>query len=407
MSSLKTIQKDVVVCGGGVSGLAAALTAARAGASVAIVEEDARIGGAPTDMYIQMFCGTPYQGLFKELHEKMRAYAPTKQTNCFRHSSYLLAYHEWFKELPVEIFTAQKVVRVQTAAGGGGNKIAAVESKDRAFEGKVFIDATGNGDVAALAGCPFRMGREAAAEFDEDFAPEKADGAIQRCTLMYTIRRRADWPEKSGAGTGAALEEDEALIWGPSVVCKDPTDDLQLAAATAEAIGMMPAEVEKWSAKGYYVTSVAPKLGVREARRVEGLYMLSYLDIYEQRKFADGVCVVNYGIDPWDPDGNPMHDPKRKKKTAMPDYEIPYRCLVNATVDNLIVTGRCISATHVANSSLRVMGIAIPLGQAAGNAAALAARHGTAARDIDVAELVAAQRKGGVRTSLNEPPIAG
>ena len=390
------IKADIIVCGGGTAGLPAALAAARAGASVCVVEEDTRLVGATTDQYIQMFCGRPYQGILLELKEKMRSFAPTVRDNTFRHSSALLAYQEFFRGLPVTFYTRQHIGKVHR----DGAAIVAVETDTDRFEGKVFIDATGDGDVAVLSGCPFRFGREAAAEFDESFAPAASDGKIQRCTLMYTVKRLSDAESADSHGL-VLLDEDEGLVWGPSVVCEDTTDPVQLAKAQEEAFAMMPAEVERWRARGFFISSVAPKIGVRESRRVEGLYMLSFHDIADERTHPDGVCVVNYNIDPWDPDGNPMHD-NRLKSTHMPDYEIPYRCMVNDKVDNLIVAGRCISATHVAQSSLRVMGIVIPLGQAAGNAAYLAVRDGKLARDIDVEVLRDMQRRGGVKVSLSE-----
>ena len=396
---METIHSDVIICGGGTAGLPAALAAARAGARVCIVEEDARIGGASADQYIQFFCGAPYQGIFHELKEKMKQYAPFKKESTFRHSSLIMAYMDWFRDLPVSIYTRQRITRVDVRAG----VIHGVESEAFRFEGKVYIDATGDGDVAALAGCTVRYGREARAEFDEAFAPEQADDKVQRCTLMYTVKRRPDAGHSQDANAMAPLDEEEGLIWGPTVICKDTTDETQLNAAQNEALRMLSEKVAFWRDKGYYITAVAPKLGVRESRRIEGLHILSYRDIAEEKTFEDSVCVVNYNIDPWDPDGNPVHDKARKQSTFMPDYEIPYRCLVNRQVENLIVAGRCISATHVANSSLRVMGICIPVGQAAGNAAFLALQQGCPARDVNTQALRALQRQGGVHVSKAEP----
>jgi hypothetical protein len=395
-----TIKSEVIVCGAGAAGLPAALAAARAGAEVCIVEEDARIGGATTDQFIQMFCGRPYQGIFRELCDKMLTFAPQKSANTFRLSSFIMSYLDFFKDLPIRIFTRQEIVNVCK----DGKNILAVESATHRFEGKVYIDATGDGDVAALAGCPFRYGREAASEFDEAFAPEKADGVVQRCTLMYSVKRL---PEAGPdvLKSQAPFDGDEGLIWGPTVVCKDTLDPAQLSEAQNEALSMMPEEVAKWKEKGCIVSSIAPKLGVRESRRIEGLHILSYHDIADERSFPDGICVVKYNIDPWDPDGNPMHDKDRIKLTETPYYEIPYRCLVNDAIDNIITAGRCVSATHVVNSSLRVMGICIPMGQAAGNAAYLAVNAGCAARGVDTGALRDRQRKGGVRVSLSEPEI--
>ena len=401
---MELIKGGVIVCGGGTAGLPAAVAAARQGASVCVVEEDERIGGAAVDQYIQAFCGHPVQGIYRELVEKMREYTPERRLpNAFRHSSYIMAYNELMEGLPIRVVTRQHIGTVRTVGG----RITAVESDDYRFEGEVFLDCTGDGDVAALAGCPFRMGREAASEFDEAFAPEEADGWVQQCTLMYTVKRRPDNKTGNDANRICMFDADEYLIWGPTVTCADPTDERQLAAAQEQAMAQLPAEAEKWRKEGFTITGVAPKLGVRESRRIEGLYQLSYNDIVGEHTFPDSVCVVNYNIDPWEPEGNPQRDKEKKKRTFMPDYEIPYRCLVNRKIDNLIVAGRCVSATHIANSSLRVMGIAIPLGQAAGTAAALALRDGCAARDIDTGALRAILREGGVTVSLTERRLEG
>ena len=396
---MKTIQSDVIICGGGTAGLPAAVAAGRQGVRVCIIEEDERIGGAAVDQFVQSFCGHPVQGIYEELVQRMDAIAPeAKLPNAFRHSSYILAYLDMMADLPIEIYTRQRVRETEVRDG----RITAVCTQDYRFEGAVFIDATGDGHVAAQAGCTVRFGREAASEFDEEFAPESADGFIQRCTLMFMVKHHPATTHKDIANRIAILNEDEFLIWGPTVYCTDPSDNQALAKAQDQALAMMPEQVEKWREKGFFVSSIAPKLGVRESRRIEGLHILSFRDIKEEHTHADSVCVVNYNIDPWDPDGNPQSNKERKKRTFMPFYEIPYRCLVNDTIDNLIVAGRCISSTHVANSSLRVMGICIPIGQAAGTGAALAVQNHCPTRSIDTDALRAILRAGGVHVSLSE-----
>lgn len=396
---MEVFKRDVVICGGGTAGLAAAVAAARAGASVCIVEEDAAIGGAPVDQFIQSFCGGPPQGIYAELVERMKGYADEDcRPGNFRYASYVMAYMDMLRGYPVDICVSQEIVRTQAENG----VLAAVESADCRFEGKVFIDATGDGDVAALAGCRCRYGREAAGEFGERFAPEQADGMVQRCTLMYTVHRDPKAPFVPIEKGMAPFNPDEGLCWGPTVVCADTTSRQALSAARAQAMERMPKEVEKWREKGFFVDGIAPRIGVRESRRVEGLHILSYNDVMSRRSYPDGICVVNYNIDPWDPDGNPVHSQKTLASTLVPDYEIPYRCLVNAQVDNLIVAGRCISATHVVNASLRVMGICIPVGQAAGSAAAMTAQSGQPARSIDTAQLRQLLREGGVTVSLDK-----
>ena len=381
---METFHAQIVVCGAGTAGLPAALAAARHGCTVAVIEEDARIGGAPTDFYINNYCGDPIQGIYAELRERMKKYAPGENLNpnCFRLTSYLMAWDELFEGLPVTFYTGHRIEKAEVKDG----RIIAVESSSARFEGEVFIDATGDAALAVLTPCEWRYGREAQSEYNEKFAPEKADSKVQLCTLMYTVRPKPGCEDAKPANW-ALFNKQDYLIWGPTVGCEDTADPVKLCEAQNRAMAMLRSHAEKWDQKGYYITNVAPKLGVRESRRIVGDYVLNYNDIMGERSYDDAVCVVRYNIDPWDPEGNPVHSSNTVKSTMTPHYEIPYRCLTTPNVENMLVTGRCVSATHVANSSLRVMAITHILGQAAGNAAWIALRDSVSVRNIDVTAL--------------------
>jgi hypothetical protein len=129
-----------------------------------------------------------------------------------------------------------------------------------------------------------------------------------------------------------------------------------------------------------YVSSSAGTLGVRESRRIMGEYVLTEDDLLEGRKFDD--VVVHNAEFILDIHG--IKSDGQDKATKVKPYDIPYRCLVPQKTDNLLVVGRCISGTHVAHSSYRVMNIAMPIGQAGGVAAALAARQMVPPRKLDV-----------------------
>ena len=394
---MKAYQADVVICGAGTAGLPAALSAARNGLSVILVEDDTVIGGACVDMGIQMWVGEPYmQGYCGELKRKMREIAPQgSNTTCFRSSTYLLAWNELFSGLDINIHTGQKLVKVEM----DDNRIVSVESETVRFEAKIFIDATGNGDIAAQTPCEWRYGREAKSEYNEKFAPEKADNKVQCCTLMYTARRLPECTHNEHANW-AFFEGGEYLIWGPQVVCEDPLNPGKLREANQKAFSMMEKEREKMREKGFYITSVAPKIGLRETRRIVGDYFLSYNDIIDRREFYDSIGINKGIIDPWDPDGNPYHNDKTANDCYVPYYEIPYRCLVTKKVANMIVAGRCTSSTHVVNSSIRTQDPCIIMGQAAGNAAKMAIDSNLPVSDIDGAKLSAIMREQAVHTSL-------
>ena len=140
-----------------------------------------------------------------------------------------------------------------------------------------------------------------------------------------------------------------------------------------------------------YMDRVAPFMGIRETRRLVGEYVLTEQDIFDCAKFDDAIAVSAYPVD--------QHHPVGGDCTLMwcPDcHDIPYRSLLPKKIDSLLVAGRCISATHLALASVRVMGPAMATGEAAGKAAALSLKQGVQPRNIDVAALQEALREEGV-----------
>jgi hypothetical protein len=198
----------------------------------------------------------------------------------------------------------------------------------------------------------------------------------------------------------------------------DPTDGRDLTRAELdvrrdvwELVAFLRAEVPGFD--DCYLRHTSPQVGARESRQVVGDYLLTGQDVQQGRKFEDAVARGSWWIDIHCPLGQtyPVHlcvveCPRREacpfwtaeRDKAMlsrddlypPDgdwYEVPYRCLTAKGIDNLLVSGRCISATHEAMAGARVMGTCMAVGQAAGAAAALALQSGVRPRDVDVAEL--------------------
>ncbi len=397
---METIRCDVLVCGGGTAGLPAALAAARKGRQVCVVEDNPRIGGAMVDQFVQLRCGEPVQGIFRELLEGAAAFNPEqKNHNGYPYASCLMVWNALFEGLPVRFFCGEPVREVELEDGA----VRAVRTEYHTFCAAVVIDTTGDGVVAAMAGCPFRYGREAKSAFGERFAPETADRAVQRCTMLYQVTRRSDCPHRE-PGNWVSIDDDTFLIWGPSLECKDTTDPVCVREVQWKALEMVRAESATWLEKGFYISGIAPKIGVRESRRLVGAFTLCYNDILEKRTYPDAVAVVNYPIDFWDPVGRSVdgYSGVEEENAKTPFYEIPYRCLYNPDISNLLFAGRCISATHIAAASLRVMAIASVTGQAAGLAAAQAAEGGLSVGAVDTDRLRRELRKGGVAVSLDE-----
>lgn len=138
------------------------------------------------------------------------------------------------------------------------------------------------------------------------------------------------------------------------------------------------------------ISSVAPQIGIRETRRIDGLYSLGAEDVIEGRKFADVIAKSGYPIDIHDPSGAGVTAAWIKGDGA---YDIPYRCLVPRGVDNLLAAGRCISTSHEALATTRLTPSCMATGQAAGTAAALAFQAQVRPAEVDINELQQALRR--------------
>jgi len=176
------------------------------------------------------------------------------------------------------------------------------------------------------------------------------------------------------------------------VVERDATNVLDMTAAelegrrqAAELVDLFKRRSPRF--KDAYLIKMGVQIGVRESRRVMGGYVLTLSDVVEACKFEDGIARSNYPVD--------IHNPAGEGTVHMDVahgdfYEVPYRCLVPKGVDNLLIGSRCISATHEAHSSMRIMPVVAGIGEAAGVAAAWAVREGISPREVDGDRLKAA-----------------
>jgi hypothetical protein len=288
-----------------------------------------------------------------------------------------------------------------------------------AFPGSVVIDATGDGFVSYLAGAPFEVGRP-------------GDGRVQPTTLEFTVtgldESRAiscfgetdDVTLPDGRGYVRLCQEASARGELPAHVAivrlhktfhrgernvnatqANGFDTLSLegvAAAETELRGQVEMVVRflRRNVPGYEtcrIRSSASTLGVRETRRIMGDYVLADRDVETGARFPD-VVVHNawFLIDIHNPTGGGQAEGQAAQARK---YDIPYRCLLPRGLDNLITAGRCISGTHRAHASYRVMGICLAIGQAAGTAAALSAAAGVAPRDLSASRVQEALARSG------------
>jgi len=419
ISTHPTLNFDVAVVGAGPGGVPAAIAAARNGARVVLIEEDNLPGGAPVDMYVAFICGGPRVGNFRKMVKNLNDNHTIGGVTCstFGNAGQDGKNHWWmpgdYAQVIYQMIAAEKnitllcgspVVDTIVTYKGNRNVVQGVrimrngELQD--IRAGITIDATGSGIVAAMAGCDYMFGSEAKSDFNEHIGLEVADGKIQPCTLMFIterIKRNAVLPiDKMKGSSGvednykdwirAADKEDMIkrdagiyLHWGKTVYCKDTRDSLQVAEAQRKALDGLEENMQILHEAGF-ATHLAPKIGVREVRRIKGEYVLTERDLSKGVQPDDKIADAHYAFDVW---GMKIEE----KLKHIPPYGIPYRSLIPLNTEGLLLSGRIISATRIAHSSLRVQPICSNIGEAAGTAAAMAAMYKTGVRSIDVKEL--------------------
>ena len=409
---LETIAKyDVTVVGSGPAGVCAAVAAARKGAKVAIVERYGALGGNLTIGAVGPLMGSVAKGTMRdELGGMLRvAHNNMQATNGHVHdmqnAKRLIL--EFLLDAGVTIYIQTTVVDVIKDGDTLTGLVVSRKEGLGVIESKQFIDASGDGDVAAFSGAPWEMGR-------------KSDGLSQPVTLMYVLtgvddsralccygeednvqfngERFLDFTARcceqgilprncSSVRLYPTVNPGERLVNTTQCNYINPlnTEDLVKAEIVLrKQIDEITDFLRKYVA-GYENCNVkfsADTMGVRETRRVMGGYVLSVEDLREGRRFEDVVVhKANFTVDIHNPDGGGQAEGLAE---VVKPYDIPYRCLVPQNVDNLLVTGRCISATHEAMASFRIMTVCMALGEASGIAAAIAAEQGVTPRQLDV-----------------------
>ena len=386
---------EVLVVGGGLAGVAAAVTAARMGADVLLVERAGALGGmATTGLVPPAFRRELTRGIVEEFCARLdEAGGETENRNPEIMKHVLL---EMVRESGARLMLY--TLAVDAIARDGEIEGIIVESKSgaQAILADIVIDCSGDADIAAAAGAPFEIGRG-------------RDQETQTHTLVFLLgnvdtrrlmpvrmdipeyvklaREAGEWKSRfaGGAAIGPVVVGEHGVVNVNSIniggVSGLKVEDLTYSHVTAHREAVLLVDFYRKYVPGCencYLLSTAQFIGVRESRRIIGEYQLTGEDCLAGAEFDDGIARGYYPIDIHAPDGSGDAAGARLGRP----YEIPYRCLVPKEVENLLVAGRPISADHVAHGSLRVMGTTMPLGEAAGCAAALCLQRGETPREL-------------------------
>jgi hypothetical protein len=394
--NLREIETDVLVCGGGCAGTAAALSAARAGAKTLLVEKAPFAGGIITNVGLPYFDGISnikdfrvvVKGIALELLSKTGVCKPDS-THIKPHNPTIPNTFEFKVLLDRELQACGEKLKVlfnsvvcDAESSGGRITSVTIANKDGLvrIRPKVVIDCTGDADVAAWAGAPteqsaevqpltlhFRIGH---------VQPTKGISALCR-TALLNAQQRGELPHFYGPGVGFTYGKDEVYIHGVRVPA-NPTDAADLTRAEmqgrADALAMFRAwKAEVPAFKDSYFLEAYPWIGVRESRRLIGQHVLNEDDIMKGQSFDDAIATGCWYLDlhPNKTTLGSANDFQPEKVQPAP-YDIPYRSLLPQKLENLLVAGRCHSATRGAHASTRVTVTAMAMGEAAGCAAALA-----------------------------------
>ncbi|HUT92208.1 MAG TPA: FAD-dependent oxidoreductase [Thermoguttaceae bacterium] len=392
---------DVIVCGAGPAGVAAAIAAARAGAKTRLLESCGCLGGVWTAGLLSWILdATNKPGLMEEmLAELGRRGASAKYGSSIGYDVELMK--RMLDEMCIEAgVKIQLHTRVVAAVPNESNRLAlaVTESKSgrQAWSADVFVDATGDGDLAAQAGCGFDYGRPGSRETQplsmivllvgiepEGMTPfvrglAEARGERHPKDRLLQEMRRAGVDPSYAQPTLFYIREGLFAMMANHEYGIEATD----AAAITEATLRARAEVHKlvdglrslggaW--KGVQIVATPEHIGVREGRRIHGLYEVTQEDLIAGREHDDAVCRVTFPVDVHSTDPGKDKGIMKEGVRAKP-YDVPYRALIARDVDGLLMAGRCISGDFIAHSSYRVTGNAVAMGEAAGAAAAIASR---------------------------------
>ena len=436
-----TLKHDVVVVGGGIAGSLAAVAAARKGASTIVIEETGQLGGSLTSSgtgpMMTFHAGEKQviRGLGEELISRLRekGLSPghTVDSTGYTYTVTPFDAEGMKRELELMILEAgghilYHAVLSDAHVDGDLKSITVLCCSQKiTVEGKVFIDSTGDASLAMMAGVPVDVGRSRDGKnqpmtmnfrlsgvdiplirrlMDEDvsifpfLAPHEK--GLERKAVRLSCSGFQDIMKRGIESGELDIDRDIVLFFennNPGEVIVNmtrisdlsPIDPLEFSKAETEGrrqVWLMYSFLKN-NIPGFrnsLLLSSGPRVGVRSSRRIRGVYSITARDMIDETKFDDGIACCGYPIDIHSADGAATDSTFLRWGGY---YSIPYRCLINDRVSNIMAAGRDVSSTFEANASLRVSPCCTALGQAAGTAAALAVKNSVSPLNVPIPEL--------------------
>lgn len=407
----ETVKTDVTVVGGGLAGVNAAIAAARLGSTVALVNNRPVLGGNSSSEVRVWVCGATAHGVHRYARET-GIMGELFVENQFRNKDG----NPYFWDMVVlEAVRAEPNIRLflntdvhEVEADGEGHErtirsatgwMMGSERRIR-FESAVYLDCTGDGLIGFLAGAKFRLGREAREEFGEEWAPLVADDITLGSTLLFYTKdvgrpvkftaprmaidvTKTTIPERRIIRSGDNGCAYWWIEWGGELDTVHDNERIRDELwSVIYGIWDYIKNSGKFDAERLTLEWVGSLPGKREYRRFEGDYVLNQNDILAQQAFEDRVAFGGWSIDLHPPQGVYASESGSKHMYADGIYHIPFRSLYSANVNNMLMAGRDISASHVAFGTTRVMATCAVIGEAAGTGAALCAAKGVSPREL-------------------------
>lgn len=428
------LETEVAVVGGGLAGACCAITAARAGSKVVLVQDRPVLGGnASSEVRLWILGATSHMGNNNRWAREGGVIDELLVENLYRNpegnpcilDAIILELVARERNITLLLNTA-----VQGVEKSGPDTIRSVQAfcsqNSTAYEitAPLYVDASGDGIVGFLAGAAFRMGGESRAELGEGLAPEESSSELLGHTLYFyskdtgrpvkyiapsfalkDITRIPRWRDIEAHDYGCrfwwfewggkfdTVYEAETIKWELWKVVYGVWDYVKNSGKFPEAETM----TLEW---------VGAIPGKRESRRFEGDYLLRQQDVVEQRQHADAVSYGGWAIDLHPADGVYSEEAGCRQWHSKGVYQIPYRCLYSRNISNLFLAGRSISASHIAFGSTRVMATCAHNGQVVGLAAALCRRHGVQPRELLAPALMTELQRELLRTGQFIPGVA-